>query len=256
MHLCFVDESGTPAKLGAAGSRYFVIAGLIIPEDKWHRISGHLQGQKANRGYHGELKWRYFAPNNAEPANPMREWDQAARNTFRSLMFRILTSDRSIKVVAGVCDAPLAYGLGNVNEQADIYFRTYKVVTERFQYALQDISRESGKTFHGIIVADHRGTGDDKRLREQHQRLLDETGSYSSNYPNLIEGCFLSPSHTSAGIQFADMVAGAIWRRFEHDDATFFDQIRPLLRTSPSGAIDGFGLARFPKRGWGGPIVA
>lgn len=255
MHLCFVDESGTPAKPNQTQPRFFVIAGLIIPEDRWHRVSGQLQGSKANRGYRGELKWRYFAPGNAEPSNPMRNWEQSNRNSFRSLMFRILTSDRSIKVVAGVCDASLAYGLPNVNEQADIYFRTYKVVTERFQYALQDISRESGGTFHGIVVADHRGTGDDKRLREQHQRLVEQPGSFTSNYPNLIEGCFLSPSHMSVGIQFADMVAGAIWRRFEHDDTTYFDQIRTLFRTSPAGRIDGFGIARFPKQGWTGPTI-
>lgn len=255
MHLCFVDESGTPAKPGADAPHYFVIAGLIIPEDRWHRISGHLQGSKANRGYHGELKWRYFAPGNAEPENPMREWQQTDRNSFRSLIFRILTSDRSIKLVAGVCDSTLAYQLGNVNDQSDIYFRTYKVVTERFQYALQDLSRASGTTFHGIIVADHRGAGDDKRLREQHQRLVEQSGSFTSNYPNLIEGCFLTPSQLSAGVQFVDMVAGAIWRRFEHNDATYFDQIRSLFRTSPAGAIDGYGIARFPKQGWAGPVV-
>ncbi|WP_421915394.1 DUF3800 domain-containing protein [Mesorhizobium sp.] len=46
MHLCFVDESGTPAKPGAQTPRYFVIAGLVIQEDRWHRASGMLQGLK------------------------------------------------------------------------------------------------------------------------------------------------------------------------------------------------------------------
>ncbi|WP_421917556.1 DUF3800 domain-containing protein [Mesorhizobium sp.] len=185
----------------------------------------------------------------------MRAWRQTDRNSFRTAIFRILIADRSIKLVAGVCDSTLAYQLGNVNDQSDIYFRTYKVVTERFQYALQDISRESGRTFHGIIIADHRGSGDDKRLREQHQRLVEQAGSFTSNYPNLIEGCFLTPSQLSVGVQLVDMVAGAIWRRFEHNDPTYLEQIRTLLRTSPAGVIDGFGIARFPKQGWDGPIV-
>src|SRR5690606_4571137 len=100
-----------------------------------------------------------------------------------------------------------------VNTQDDIYFKTYKVVTERFQYFLQDVSRTSGRTTLGIIVADHRGKGDDQKMRQQHQRLVGTTNPYSSNYLNLIEGLFLAPSHMSVGIQFADMVAGAIWRR-------------------------------------------
>jgi hypothetical protein len=59
----------------------------------------------------------------------------------------------------------------------------------------------------------------------------------------------------SVGIQFVDMVAGSIWRRFEHNDQTFFNLIRPVIRTNAAGAIDGFGIARFPKQGWTGPIV-
>ena len=255
MHFCFVDESGTPAKPGQVTPKYFVIAGLIVPEDRWHRISNHLQGLKANRGYKGELKWRFFAPGNKDPANPMVNWTMDHRNAFRTLIFRILTSDKSIKVIAGICESRLAYGLGNVHEQADIYFRTYKVVTERFQYALQDISKASGTKFHGLIVADHRGRDDDKRLREQHQRLVEADTSYTSNYPNLIEGLFLAPSHMSVGVQFADMVAGAIWRRFESGDETWFEAIKPALRTSPNGKIDGFGICRFPKAGWTGPVV-
>lgn len=255
MHLCFVDESGTPAKPNAGKSRFFVIAGVVIPEDKWHRLSDNLQKIKANKGYKGELKWRYFAPGNADAANPMVNWPMDHRNKFRSLLFRLLTSDRSTRIVAGVCDAQLAYSLSNVHEQADIYFRTYKVVTERFQYLLQDLSRSSGTRFQGVIIADHRGAGDDKRLREQHQRLVESDGAYTSQYPHLVEGLFLAPSHMSVGIQFADMVGGAIWRRFESNDSTWFDHIKPSIRASASGKIDGYGICRFPKEGWTGPII-
>ncbi|WP_434713473.1 DUF3800 domain-containing protein [Rhizobium sp. YTUHZ045] len=66
---------------------------------------------------------------------------------------------------------------------------------------------------------------------------------------------FLAPSHMSVGVQFADMVAGAIWRRFESGDETWFDAIKPAFRTSPDGKIDGFGICRFPKAGWTGPVV-
>jgi hypothetical protein len=92
-------------------------------------------------------------------------------------------------------------------------------------------------------------------MRTQHQRLVEETHEYTSNYKNLIEGLFLTPSHLSVGIQMVDMVAGAIWRRFEANDSYWFDVIKPSLRTSAGGVLDGFGICRFPKRGWTGPIV-
>jgi Protein of unknown function (DUF3800) len=254
MHLCFIDESGTPAKPGRETPRFFVIAGLVIPEERWHRIAAKVQGLKTRSHYRGEIKWRYFAPQNDDQDNAMAAWPFERRNRFREELFSILTADKSIQIVSGVCEASAAYRIANVTTQNDLYFGTYKVVTERFQYLLQNITRKSGRDTFGIIVADHRGRGDDEQMRIQHQRLIAENTQYTSAYSSLVEGLFLTPSHLSVGIQLADMVAGAIWRRFESDDSRWFDLIRSSFRKSPAGAIDGFGLARYPKRGWNGPI--
>lgn len=255
MHLLFVDESGTPPKLTIDARNYFVIAGLVIPEDRWSGMREKLVGLKRSEGYRGEVKWRFFAPNNDEEDNPMRGWDQEARNAFREKVFSIITSQRSAKIVAGVSECPTAYSLGNVNNQSDLYFRTYKVVTERFQYLLQDITRESGRDTMGLIVADHRGRGDDDKMRILHERLVREDGKYTSTYSNFVEGLFFAPSHMSVGIQLVDMVAGAIWRAQSHADDRWFDLIRPAIRTSRDGRIDGHGIARFPKQGWQGRIL-
>lgn len=254
MHLCFVDESGTPAKLGMDKPRFFVMAGVVIPEERWQDISNKLGGLKRHAKYRGELKWRYFAPSNGDKINPMLGWPQSDRDHLRKNVFSLLTSERSISVTAGVCQASLAYRLSVVNDQQDIYFRTYKVVTERFQYLLQDITKSSGHKTLGIIVADHRGRGDDEKMRTQHQRLIEQDSVFSSKYMNLVEGLFLAPSHMSIGIQFADMAAGAIWRRFESNDSYWYDKISSSFRKSPAGTIDGYGIARFPKEGWTGPI--
>lgn len=199
MQLCFIDESGTPAKLGQTTARYFVLGGLIIPEERWHKVAASLHGLKVSYGYQGEVKWRFFAPNNRQPINPMALWNQERKNEFREKLFRIITTDHSIKVIAGVCDCELAYELAHVNSQSDIYFQTYKVLTERFQYYLQDLQKESGAVFRGIIVADHRGHDDDRRLRIQHQRLVETDGINTARYKNLVEGLFLAPSHMSIG---------------------------------------------------------
>jgi predicted methyltransferase len=49
--------------------------------------------------------------------------------------------------------------------------------------------------------------------------------------------------------------AGAIWRGQSHNDRTWYDKLCPSFRSSPTGKIDGFGLARFPKAGWFGNIL-
>jgi hypothetical protein len=61
MHLCFVDESRTPSKPDLSGSEYFVIGGVVIPEEKWKDIADKLKGLKRSEQYKGELKWRFFA---------------------------------------------------------------------------------------------------------------------------------------------------------------------------------------------------
>ena len=255
MHLCFVDESGTPAKPGRDWPRFFVFGGVIIPEERWHGIRDKFVGLKRQKQYRGEVKWRYFAPANDDITNPMRDWDQDRRNDFRSSVFSIITGTKSIRLICGVCDAPLAYNLANVNDQEDIYFRTYKVVTERFQYFLQDVTIASGHETNGIIVGDHRNGPEDNRFRLQHDRLVRETGKYTSSYRNFIEGIFLSPSNMSVGIQLADMVAGAVWRFHEHSDGHWLDVIRQSFRMRSDGKIDGYGLMRFPKAGWTGPVI-
>jgi hypothetical protein len=255
MYLLFVDESGTPPKPNQGAVSYFVIAGVVIPEDRWIGMRDKLDGLKRASQYHGEVKWRFFAPNNHDIENPMLGWDEAKRNLFRDRVFSIITETKSCKIIACVSEAPTAFDLGNVNSQDDLYLRTYKPVTERFQYLLQDITSASGRDSLGMIIADHRGRGDDDRLRLQHERLVGGAANYGSNYGNLVEGLFFSPSHMSVGIQFADMVAGAVWRAHSHGDLRWFDKLKSSFRASPMGKIDGYGVCRFPKAGWQGPIL-
>lgn len=85
-------------------------------------------------------------------------------------------------------------------------------------------------------------------MQELHGQLLYGYHNCSSSYNNLIEGVFISPSHLSIGIQFADMVAGAALRFFSKNDSQFLNQIKDTFRKSTSGKIDGYGIIKFPKK--------
>lgn len=223
MHILFIDESGNAPHPGKKQNRYFVIAGIIIPEERWHRTRDALLGLKIRKKIKGEIKWRYFAPGNTDVANPMKGMDDAARDAIRTEIYeKIICGDKSLKSVGCVTCIEAAYERPSINTRDDLYQYTYKPVSERFQYHLQDLSREVGRSELGIVVSDHRGHEDDKRFRAHHEELLHSSGDFMSKYKNLVESLFFVPSDLSIGIQLADMVAGAIWRKYEVGDGKYF----------------------------------
>jgi hypothetical protein len=248
MQMLFVDESGTPPPLDRVEtSPIFVLGGAIIPDDYWHRVKADLDRIKAKYSVDGEIKWRFFSPDNRK-AHSMSHLDAIAKEALRSDLLAVLGRYKSIRTMGVIVDAARAYALPYIKSPDDLYWYAYKTLTERFQYYLQDISRISGQRINGIIVCDHRAPKDDKRLQELHAKLLSRNHYAASNYENLVEGLFIAPSHLSVGVQFADMVAGAVLRKEKANDSRFFDQISDTFRKSENGRIEGFGLISFPKR--------
>jgi hypothetical protein len=251
VHILFIDESGTPPSPQKLRDKYFVIGGIIVPEERWHKMRDGLLGLKLRRGIKGELKWRYFAPGNNESANPMKAMDKATRDAVRTEIYeKIICAEKSVKTLGCVTCIKAAYARPTINTRDDLYEFTYKPVSERFQYHLQDLSRQVGRSELGIVVSDHRGQEDDKRFRAHHESLLRGSGDFISKYANLVESLFFVPSDLSVGIQLADMVAGPIWRRYEVGDAKWFEVLKPSIRCSNDGNIDGYGIVKFPKKTW------
>jgi hypothetical protein len=247
MHILFIDESGNPSPPGKQGSRHFVLGGVIIPEEIWPKLAADLKRIKKLYSVTGEIKWRYFIAGNRNPENSLLHLEPAKRDELRLQLFNALKRYKAVKIISVVADIQRSYIDSNIKDGNGLYHRAYKMLTERFQYCLQDLERESGQRINGLIVCDHRNSHQDERLRELHQQLLSSEGSFSSTYANLIEGLFLAPSHYSVGIQFADIVAGAVFRKFESEDSRFFDLITPLIRASTTGRIEGYGIVRLPK---------
>lgn len=252
MYILFLDESGTaPASAESAkGQRYFVIGGLTIPAGEWKGVAAKLHGLKTRYRLYGELKWRFFSPGNHDDENPMRAMEFAQRDQIRREALGIVTSVKSIRVIAAVASIPAAFAMDSVNDADDLYRLTYKTVTERFQYYLQDMRQQTGLEQCGIVVCDHRGPDSDRSLRRHHHRLVDAPGLFTSRYENFVETVFFAPSHLSVGLQLADIVAGSVWRKYERDDDRFYGLIEPAVRRSPGGNVDGFGIIKVPKRGW------
>ena len=249
MQILFIDESGaTLPKNKNEESPFFVLGGVIIPEEFWHKIKADLERVKKKFKIIGEIKWRHFAPHNKElKKHSLYHLTPEEKEVVRSSLFRILRQYKSIKTLCVVTEVNKAYNLEKIKTSNDVYWNSYKQIIERFNYYLQDISQIAGQKINGIVVCDHRSPNDDKRLQELHASLLTNGEEINFSHDSLIEGVFIAPSHLSVGIQFADLVAGAILRFVKSNDDRFFKQFSTTLRTSESGNIEGYGLVRFPK---------
>jgi len=250
MHFLFIDESGSPPPPAkAAETPFFVLGGVVIPEDVWTRLNTNLSRIKKKFAVRGEIKWRYFAPQKfGGKAHSLSHLDDSQKEELRSALYAALTSYKSVRLICVVCDTASAYRFNYVNNADDLYWYCYKQITERFQYYLQDLERAVGQKLHGIIVCDHRAPKDDERLRELHHKLMTSQEWHTSAYDRIIEGVFIAPSHLSVGIQFADMVAGAVYRYYSASDKRFIGQIEGAFRQSPTGKVEGYGLVFFPRK--------
>ncbi|QHC59801.1 DUF3800 domain-containing protein [Rathayibacter sp. VKM Ac-2760] len=245
----FVDESGTPpASDRAADNPVFVLGGIIIPEDVWPLIRGDLERAKAHHHVSGEIKWRYFAPTRpGSKQTSLSHLEAEQRNALRMDLLEAIVLHETVRVIAVVVDTIAIYRSGIVNDADDLYHAAFKRLSERFQYFLQDLTRETSERVHGMIVCDNRNNDQDDRLKEFHQTLL-AGGRDMADYQNLIEGLFIAASHQSPGTQFADLVAGAVFRAEGRSDTRFAAILEPSFRRSPSGSIEGYGLVRIPKQ--------
>jgi hypothetical protein len=253
MHLCFLDESSPPPKPKDKGKgRFFVIAGLAMHEDQWHGVASSLKTLLERREYQvqGELKWRYFGPDNKDPENSVAHLSADRKNELRFKIYELITARKSIRIMACVANVDRAYDQNYISSADDLYAAAYKPVTERFQYYLQDVSRVVGSKQLGIIVADQRGKSQDDQLRRQHRGLVQQRGQFSSAYTNYIETVFLTPSHHSVGIQLVDLIAGAIGRYYNANDHTYVSKLWSSFRAAPNGRIEGYGLVKIPHNTW------
>ena len=165
MHILFVDESGTAPNPNSK-TKYFVLGGVIIPENAWLFVRNLLNTIRKNYSITGEIKWRYFSPHNTDEDNSVAHLSKDDKNAARKSILSILSKTKSIKTIAVITSVQAAYQRYEVVNADDLYHATYKPMTECFQYHLQEMAA------NGIIVCDHRGPKDDERLRSVHQKLM------------------------------------------------------------------------------------
>lgn len=251
MQILFIDESNpAPAQPSKNGKQFFVLAGVSIPELDWHSLTKSLNNIKAEKGLEGEIKWRFFSHRNISEDNPMRLLSKEQRDEIRDNLLSALNSHHHVSCMAVVASIQDAFQLPYVNNDDDLYYYCLKILTERFQYRIQDTNRKHGITRHGMIVIDGRDPAKDNFIREMHDRLVTQDKKFTATYENIVEGLFIGASHLSPGIQFADLIAGATYHYFASDYKHWLERSLPSFRTGPRNQYEGYGIMFFPNSKW------
>lgn len=248
MYLLFIDESGTAPPKPTQHGHFFTLGGVIIPENLWKPLAKKLSEIKRLFQVNDEIKWKYFSAGNTDPKNPLNHLPPEKRDQLRAAIFNELTARKGIVLLSATSHIEAMFQKPYVNSAQDLYNETYRALSVRFQYFLQDLSKKTGQDEWGMIIADHRSKGHDDRLRKHHQDMMLEGYPFSTPLANLVEGLFFAPSDRSVGIQLADLVAGAVHYAFERDNEKFVTMILPAFRKKPESSSPlGWGIVELPK---------
>jgi hypothetical protein len=228
MHLLYVDESGT---IGDPTQRYFVLAGVAVFEREPHWIEQDLDliaaRFDANQPHTVELH-----------GSPMRSGNGRWRHETKADREKALLDALSIGVKSRFPQRVRLFGavLDKQNFAGqDIAHVAFEQISSRFDQFLRRL-HQKGDTQRGLMLFDKCST---ERRIQTLAREFKQSGHSFGVTRNYAEVPVFIDSQASRLIQLADLVAYAIFRKFEYNDAIFFDVIGHCF-DKDGGVVHGF----------------
>ena len=127
MQILFIDESGTPPSIKKADQAgFFILGGVVIPEEVWLKLAKDLKKIKAAYEVTGEIKWRYFAPEKGGPKHALSHLKPDEKNALRTDLYKALTAYKSVKIISVVVHCKEEYKKGFVATPDALYWSAYK----------------------------------------------------------------------------------------------------------------------------------
>ena len=226
MYLLYLDDSGF---IDSRDDKHFVLAGIAVFERQVFWLQNSLEQVAASLGHprpetleiHGNAilsgrgRWRR-TPREARRAlivNALKSVQGLARRQWR--LFGVVVDKEEV-----FPEDPVEYA--------------FLQVARRFNLFLQR-SRHRNDPQMGLIVMDE--SSYETRL----QSLASEFRTFGHRWgamTNLADVPFFVDSRATRGIQYADLVAYALWRKYERGDGEFFDVIANWF-DSEGGVVHG-----------------
>ena len=236
MRIFYVDDSGQRKKL--SNDRYFILGGFGIDGrevPKLKKLQQELFATVQGMGAPGdELKFSSIGHNKHSLAIPNPFAREKIPLTERIQMIQNALDELgkipSIEAIVAVVDKKYAFG-------AEPLEHAFRILMERIQISCEEKDKST------LIFSD-----EEQSAKKQFRELHDKNASQYVVYKNIVETISFVPSNLSAGIQFADLVAGSTSRMLNFGDQKYFEKLIPYLRTGANQKWRTFGLALFPSK--------
>lgn len=218
-------------------SKYFVLSGFMVEANEILNIEKKLRKIKEKYGlnpYH-EIKW------NTKYKNINLDYEQIM--CLKKDIIHIVNKYKN-SVVGIIMDKEYCFKNKKfVNDHNDLYSLALHLLMERFCMSI--LSKEGKKNrIPVMLMADSRKTNLNNKLDTELQvsyLRAKNMGTYFVKFPNFCDSLIFVNSDYSAGIQLADFCAGAIFRKYEGNDETFFNILQKSIRKH-KGSIEGAGI--------------
>lgn len=213
MHLLYLDDAGSP---GNPQERFFILAGVALFERQTWHLERQLDDVAARFGHPQPKALELHGNQMLAGRNFWRHVPKAERRRAVSdglLAIRALRGD--VALFAAVIDKAA------VSPEDPVEF-AFEEVASRFDKKLLRLHRK-GRSERGVIVLDK------STMETRLQALATEfrfQGHRAGRLHNLADVPFFVDSKASRLVQYADLVAYALWRHFEKQDSEFFDLIK------------------------------
>jgi len=221
MHLLYVDESGNP---DGAEDKYFVLGGVAVFEREVYWINEQVNTVAA----------KYF------PGTDI-EFHAQAISSHRDEPWHSCPTERRNAIIDELCNTicsrhvtlfAIALEKATTNDPVG---RAFEEICNRFDLFLRRL-HSRGDTQRGLIIFD------ESRYENSLQTLLAEYRSlgtrYGSTVKNFADVPFFANSKATRLLQLADLVAYAVFRRYERGDTRLIDKIISKCDTE-DGVIHG-----------------
>ncbi len=229
MHLLYLDESGSVAD---PLQTHFVLAGVAVFEKKTHWIEQNLN-QIASRF---DAQSPHAIELHGSPMRSGREGWKAFPLTDRLQAIKDALSvasaqTKSIRLFGVVVRKQALQGLDPVEY-------AFEQLSSRFDMFLKRLHHKHKDSQRGLTVFDKSST--EQRIQSLALEFK-QVGHKWGTTKNFAEVPVFLDSKASCLIQLADLVAYALFRKFEHDDSQFYDLIQSAF-DAEGGVVHGLHL--------------
>ena len=260
MHLCYIDESGTPDVSG--NTSHYVLAGLSIPDEFWKQHHAQLEEIKSNYGLENaeiHVAWmmRTYLEQQSIPgfqsmtaerrrsevarrrnAELLRlqkvntkAYRQARKNYRKTDAYVHLTRDQRRQAVTDIAELISGWGVVRLFAECidklhfDPALTNTTVHEQAFEQVVSRFERflQNIQSGYGLLIHDNNQT-----VAKRHTELMKaflRKGTLWTQIEHVIETPMFVDSQLTSMVQLADLCAYAIRRYLENSEAKLFDLV-------------------------------